>query len=54
MRLKAAAELTFGAWANRYVEEAKLADSTKAMQRSVYDRHSEKDFSRLKLEKIHS
>lgn len=52
MRLKAAAELIFGAWANKYFEEAKLAESTKAMRRSVYDRHLEKAFSRLKLEEI--
>ncbi|UEC01795.1 tyrosine-type recombinase/integrase [Burkholderia vietnamiensis] len=51
-RIKAAEALTFGAWAKRYFEEAALADSTKAMRRSVYDRHLEKEFGRLKLEEI--
>ncbi|WP_406625151.1 tyrosine-type recombinase/integrase [Acidovorax sp. SDU_ACID1] len=51
-RIKAAEALTFGGWAKKYFEDADLADSTKAMRKSVYDRHLEKEFGRLKLEEI--
>lgn len=51
-RLEAAEALTFGAWAERYFAEVHLADSTKAMRRSVYVRNLATEFGRLKLEEI--
>lgn len=51
-RIQAAEALTFGSWVEKYFEEVTLADSTKAMRRSVYDRNLKKEFGRLKLEEI--
>ena len=51
-RNRLAETLTFGAWAEKYFDEADLADSTKAMRRSIYDRDLEKAFGRMKLEEI--
>ncbi len=51
-RRETAEALTFGAWALKYFDEADLADSTKAMRRSVYDRNLASEFGRLKLEEI--
>lgn len=51
-RAAAAVELTFGAWAEKYFAEAPLAESTKAMRRSVYDRNLAPQFGRLRLEEI--
>ncbi|MEH0164872.1 tyrosine-type recombinase/integrase [Roseateles microcysteis] len=51
-RLEAAEALTFGAWSLKYFAEAKLADSTKAMRRSIYDRNLANEFGRLKLEEL--
>ena len=41
--------LAFGGWADKFFEEADLADSTKAMRRSIYERDLKKTFGRLKL-----
>lgn len=51
-RAEATEALTFGKWAEKYFAEAALAESTKAMRRSVYDRNLAADFGRLKLEEI--
>jgi integrase len=51
-RAKSADALTFGAWATKYFAEAPLADSTKAMRKSVYTRNLEAEFGKLKLEEI--
>jgi integrase len=46
------ATLTFAGWAEKFFEEANLADSTKAMRRAIYERDLEKTFGRMKLEEI--
>ena len=51
-RVEAAEALTFGRWAEKYFAEADLADSTKAMRKSVYDRNLAGEFGRLKLDEI--
>ena len=51
-RVEAAEALTFGRWAEKYFAEAALAESTRAMQKSVYDRNLAVEFGRLKLEEI--
>lgn len=51
-RAEAAEALTFGKWAEKYFAEASLADSTRAMRKSVYDRNLASEFGRLKLEEI--
>ena len=51
-RTEAADALTFGSWAEKYFAEAGLAESTKAMRKSVYDRNLADEFGRLKLEEI--
>lgn len=51
-RVEAAEALTFGKWAEKYFAEADLAESTKAMRKSVYDRNLATEFGRLKLEEI--
>lgn len=51
-RAEAADALTFGKWAEKYFAEATLADSTRAMRKSVYDRNLAAEFGRLKLEEV--
>lgn len=51
-RAEEAEALTFGRWAEKYFTEASLAESTRAMRRSVYDRNLAAEFGRLKLEEI--
>ncbi|KVW14636.1 integrase [Burkholderia cepacia] len=51
-RVEAAEAMTFGKWAEKYFAEATLADSTRAMRKSVYDRNLAAEFGRLKLEEI--
>jgi integrase len=51
-RVEAAEALTFGRWAEKYFAEAKLAESTRAMRRSIYDRNLAVEFGRLRLEEI--
>ncbi|MGF6548642.1 tyrosine-type recombinase/integrase [Paraburkholderia youngii] len=51
-RVEAAEALTFGKWAEKYFAETALADSTRAMRKSVYDRNLASEFGRLKLEEI--
>ncbi|MDR6473654.1 hypothetical protein ABIE53_002475 [Burkholderia sp. OAS925] len=51
-RVEAADAMTFGKWAEKYFVEAKLAESTRAMRKSVYDRNLAAEFGRLKLEEI--
>lgn len=51
-RAEEAEALTFGKWAEKYFAEATLAESTRAMRRSVYDRNLAAEFGRLKLEEI--
>ncbi|MGF6482266.1 tyrosine-type recombinase/integrase [Paraburkholderia sp. JPY419] len=51
-RVEAAEALTFGKWAGKYFAEIALADSTRAMRKSVYDRNLASEFGRLKLEEI--
>src|SRR3954470_24747907 len=40
--------LTFGKWAEKYFVETALADSTRAMRKSVYERNLASEFGRLK------
>lgn len=51
-RIAAAETLTFGRWAEKYFAEADLAESTRAMRKSVYDRNLAVEFGRLKLGEI--
>ena len=51
-RVEAAEALTFGRWAEKYFAEASLAESTRAMRKSVYDRNLAAEFGRLKLDEI--
>lgn len=51
-RVEASDAITFGKWAEKYFVEAKLAESTRAMRKSVYDRNLAAEFGRLKLEEI--
>lgn len=51
-RVEAAEALTFGRWAEKYFAEANLAESTRAMRKSVYNRNLAVEFGRLKLEEI--
>lgn len=51
-RTEAEDALTFGSWAEKYFAEADLAESTRAMRKSVYDRNLADEFGRLKLEEI--
>ncbi|WP_322060240.1 tyrosine-type recombinase/integrase [Paraburkholderia sp. J63] len=51
-RVEAAESMTFGKWAEKYFAEATLAESTRAMRKSVYDRNLAAEFGRLKLEEI--
>lgn len=51
-RVEAAEAFTFGRWAEKYFAEAALAESTRAMRKSVYDRNLAVEFGRLKLDEI--
>lgn len=51
-RVQANEALTFGNWAEKYFAEAALAESTRSMRKSVYERKLETEFGRLKLEEI--
>jgi len=58
-RTQIAESLTFGSWAERYFADksdpnngARLADSTLAMRRSIYNRDLAGPFGKLKLEEI--
>ncbi|KVL50671.1 integrase [Burkholderia cepacia] len=51
-RVEAAEALTFGKWVGKYFEQATLADSTRSMRRSVYERNLASEFGRLNLEEI--
>ncbi|KVE21822.1 tyrosine-type recombinase/integrase [Burkholderia vietnamiensis] len=51
-RVEAAEALTFGKWAGKYFEQATLADSTRSMRKSVYERNLASEFGRLNLEEI--
>ncbi|MGF6696890.1 integrase [Paraburkholderia sp. MM5496-R1] len=51
-RVEATEALTFGKWAEKYFVETALADSTRAMRKSVYQRNLASEFGRLKLEEI--
>ena len=51
-RTEAADALTFGKWVETYFAQAPLAESTRAMRKSVYDRNLAAEFGRLKLEEI--
>jgi len=51
-RREDAEALSFGAWAQKYFAEADIADSTRAMRKSVYDRNLAAEFGRLRLEEI--
>jgi integrase len=51
-RVQANEALTFGNWAEKYFAEAALAESTRSMRKSVYERNLETEFGRLKLEEI--
>ena len=51
-RVEATEALTFGKWAEKYFVETALADSTRAMRKSVYERNLASEFGRLKLEEI--
>jgi len=42
----------FGKWAEKYFAEVSLAESTRAIRKSVYDRNLATEFGRLKLEVI--
>ena len=58
-RTQISESLTFGSWAERYFNDkadpdngARLADSTLAMRRSIYNRDLVRPFGKLKLEEI--
>jgi len=51
-RVQANDAFTFGNWAERYFAEAALADSTRSMRKSVYERNLASEFGKLKLEEI--
>ena len=51
-RIEANEGMTFGNWAEKYFAEAKLAESTRAMRKAIYDRNLATEFGRLKLEEI--
>ncbi|ACC72391.1 tyrosine-type recombinase/integrase [Paraburkholderia phymatum] len=51
-RVEAADAMTFGKWVEKYFAEATLAESTRAMRKSVYDRNLAAEFGRLTLEEI--
>lgn len=51
-RIEANEGMTFGSWAEKYFAEAKLAESTRAMRKAIYDRNLATEFGRLKLEEI--
>lgn len=51
-KTQAAEALTFGGWADKFFAEAELADSTKAMRRSIYERDLKDAFGRLRLDEI--
>lgn len=51
-RVEAAEAMTLGKWAEIYFAEATLAESTRAMRKSVYDWNLAAEFGRLKLEEI--
>lgn len=51
-RVETAEALTFGNWAEKYFEQATLADSTRSMRKSVYERNLASEFGRLNLEEI--
>ena len=51
-RVEAAEALTFGRWAEKYFAEVSLAESARAMRKSVHDRNLAAEFGRLKLEEI--
>lgn len=51
-RIEANEGMTFGCWAEKYFAEAKLAESTRAMRKAIYDRNLATEFGRLKLEEI--
>ena len=53
-RVEATEALTFGRWAEKYFAETKLAESTRAMRKSIYDRNLAAEFGRLKLEESRS
>ncbi len=44
--------MTFRRWADKYFEEADLAESTKAMRRAIYKRDLEGPCGRMKLDEI--
>ena len=50
--MEAAEAIMFGKWSEKYFKEAPLAESTRAMRKSVYDRNLAAEFGRLKLEEI--
>lgn len=45
-------QLTLDGWAAKFFDEAPLADSTRAMRQSIYDRDIKKAFGRLRLEEV--
>jgi integrase len=51
-RIEANEGMAFGRWADKYFAEAKLAESTRAMRKAIYDRNLADEFGRLKLEEI--
>ncbi|MBS0500860.1 MAG: tyrosine-type recombinase/integrase [Proteobacteria bacterium] len=51
-RIEANDGMTFGRWAEKYFAETKLAESTRAMRKAIFDRNLATEFGRLKLEEI--
>jgi hypothetical protein len=51
-RREDAEALTVGAWAQKYFAKDAIADSTRAMRKSVYERNLASEFGRLKLPEI--
>lgn len=49
---KVRAELTLAGWADKFFEDADLADSTRAMRKSIYVRDIQDNLGRLKLEEV--
>lgn len=49
---KVRGELTLAGWADKFFEDADLADSTRAMRKSIYVRDIRDNLGRLKLEEV--
>ncbi len=51
-KAKSAGAITFGAWADRWLAEHDMAESTRDMRRSVYQRELQPKYGNLKMDEI--